>query len=95
MYGELFARTARIPGARLARRDVHEGWGECASGDNVGTRPVRVLVYPFLNPCHNVVGKTSLVMVAVQGAPRKGFFFLWQLVKYHYYNVSTSYKTVC
>ena len=74
MYGELFARTARIPGARLARRDVHEGWGECASGDNVGTRPVRVLVYPFLNPCHDVVGKTSLVMVAVQGAPVKVSF---------------------
>ena len=32
------------------------------------------LVYPLLNPCHNVVGKTSLVMIAVQGAPVKVSF---------------------
>ena len=27
------------------------------------------VVYPLLNPCHNVVGKTGLVVVTVQGAP--------------------------
>jgi len=26
------------------------------------------LVYPLLNPCHNVMGKTGLVVVTVQGA---------------------------
>ena len=28
------------------------------------------VVYPLLNPCHDVVGKTGLVVVAVQGAPK-------------------------
>ena len=27
------------------------------------------VVYPLLNPCHDVMGKTGLVMVMVQGAP--------------------------
>ena len=27
------------------------------------------MVYPLLNPCHDIVGKTGLVVVAVQGAP--------------------------
>ena len=27
---------------------------------------------PFVDPCHDIVGKTGLVMVAVQGAPLVG-----------------------
>ena len=32
------------------------------------------VVYPLLNPCHDIVGKTGLVVVAVQGAPRLRLF---------------------
>jgi len=34
------------------------------------------VVYPLLNPCHDIVGKTGLVMVAVQGAPSRDSFLI-------------------
>ena len=32
-------------------------------------------MYPLLNPCHDVMGKTGLVVVAVQGAPSAHLIF--------------------
>ena len=31
----------------------------------------------MLNPCHDSMGKTSLVVVAVQGAPRLSIITVW------------------